>query len=139
MKHSIKTILPIIAMGSLLLSGNALAQTTQDPVAVRSQDRLQDGSRSSQFGVPIRLREDQTIQECVADYRNARDTFRLEIQQLRERMGNASSADQAAIRAQIRDHLLISLGEEREFRRSIRKSVRELRQQSAASIKRNGG
>ena len=127
-----KKLLSSIIMGSVLFTGTAFAQD-YEPVQAR------DGSGTTQYGVPARLMENQDIQDCVQEYKVAREAFSQELQQLRERLAVASDADKAVIMEQIRGQLKTHLGEEREFRKSVRQIGRELRKERVATKTGNGG
>jgi len=116
-----KKLMSLMVIGSVLFSGAAFAQD-HEPV------RAQDGSRTDQLGIPVRLRENPDIQNCVGEYREAREAFKQVLLQLRERLVVASEEDKVAIAEQIREQLRTHLGEQRAFRRDVRKIMRQLRE-----------
>lgn len=116
-----KKLITMITVASVIFSGATFAQ---DHTPVRAQD----GSRETEFGVPLRLREDQNIQECVGSYREAREAFRGEMLQLRQRLAVAADADKAAIKTQIRQQLRANRGAQAEFRGKLRGMMREMRE-----------
>ena len=117
-----KKLITIITVGSVLFSSSIIAQVNE-PV------RARDGTRSSQFGVPLRLRENQDIQDCIGQYQEAKGVLTKELQQLRERLANASAEDQVAIKQQIREQLRAHCDEQREFRKNLRGVMRQLREE----------
>ena len=117
-----KKVITLIAIGSVLFSGVLTAQENE-PI------RARDGSGSGGYGVPVRLRENQDIQDCIAKYEEARGALTQEVKQLRERLANASPEDQAAIKEQIREHLRAHCDEQREFRKGLRGVMRQMRQE----------
>ena len=127
-----KKLITLIAIGSVLFSGALVAQE-YDPV------RARDGSGMGTYGVPVRLYENQDIQECIARYEEARGTLTQEVKQLRERLANASPEDQAAIKEQIRDQLRAHCDEQREFRKGLRGIMRQMRQERLGRTGKTGG
>ena len=126
-----KKLITLIAVSSVMFTGAAFAQE-HTPV------RAQDGTRAEEFGVPLRLREEQNIQECVGSYREAREGFRTEMLQLRQRLAVAADADKAAIKEQIRQQLRTHRDEQAEFRGKLRGMMRELREQRVRGAAGNG-
>lgn len=119
-----KKLIALIITGSVLLTGAAFAQ---DHTPIRARD----GSNAA--GVPAQLRVNQQLQDCVGDYQQARDQLCEEMQQLRERLANATDAEKAEITAQIREKLQAYHSEQSEFRKNLRGMVREFRQERVAA------
>ena len=117
-----KKLVTYIAIGSLMFSGAAIAQ---DHTPIRAQD----GTRATEFGVPLRMRDNQYIQDCVGTYRESRAAFSAEMVQLRQRLANAADADKAAIKEQIRQQLKTHRAAQAEFRGKLRGLMREVREQ----------
>lgn len=120
-----KKLFALILTGSILMAGAAFAQE-HTPV------RAREGANGGTFGIPARLRENQQIQECVGEYQEGRDAFRQEMQQLRERLANATDAEKAQITAQIREKLQAYNTEQRQFRKNLREIMRQFRQERVA-------
>lgn len=117
-----KKLITYIAIGSLMFSGAAIAQ---DHTPIRAQD----GTRAPEFGVPLRMRDNQNIQDCVGTYRESRTGFSQEMTQLRQRLATAADADKEAIRDQIRQQLKTHRTAQAAFRGKLRGLMREAREQ----------
>ena len=127
-----RKLITLITVSSLLFSGALVAQD-HEPV------RARDGSRGAGYGVPVRLRENQDIQDCIARFEEVRGALTEELKALRERLASAAPEDQAAIKEEIRAQLRAYCAEQREFRKSLRGTVREMRKERMGLSSGKGG
>jgi Skp family chaperone for outer membrane proteins len=127
-----KKLTTLITAACVIFSTAAMAQDHQ-PIKAR------DGTGTDTFGVPVRLREDVDIQNCVGDYQTARNAFQAEMQQLRLKLASASATDQAAIREQIREQLKAHRETQVEFRKNLRGIMGQMRQQRVGARVATGG
>ncbi len=109
-------------LSGVIFSGSAFAEGDRP---VRNGERLRDG----QFRIPKALRgEDSPIADALTDYREAREALRAAIAPLRASLEGADEATVASIREQIRGLLREHSGEQREFRKTVRREMRALRE-----------
>ncbi len=127
-----KKLITLITVISLLTSGAVVAQ---DQVPIRARD----GSSSAGYGVPVRLRDNQDIQECIAQFEEVRGVLTEELKMLRERLAGAAPEDQAKIKEEIRKQLRVYLDEQREFKKNLRGTVREMRKERMGKSSGEGG
>ena len=121
-----KKLITLTILSSLIFAGSAFAQ---DVAPVRDGERLRDG----QFRIPKALRgEDSPIADALSDYRSAREEVRSAIAPLRASLKGADEATIASVREQIRGLLRDHAGDQREFRKTVRREMRALREARAS-------
>ena len=117
-----KKLITLMILSGVIFSGSAFAEGDRP---VRNGERLRDG----QFRIPKALRgEDSPIADALTDYREAREDLRAAIAPLRASLEGADEATVASIREQIRGLLREHSGEQREFRKTVRREMRALRE-----------
>lgn len=121
-----KKLITLMILSVVIFSGTAFAEGDRP---VRDGERLHNG----QFRIPKVLRgEDSPIAEALSDYQEARETLRAAIAPLRASLEGADEATVASIREQIRGLLRERAGDQREFRKTVRREMRALREARAA-------
>ena len=125
-----KKLSSLIFAGVLFFSGTAIAQN--------SPERPTGGPGSGPNRVPGRppvpklVRDNTDFQQWSAEFRTARDTFRTQLQEMREALQNAEESQKEGIRAQIREHLKLHRDQQNAFRKRVRALTTEMRENKAA-------
>ena len=111
----------------ILIVGNPIALSAQDGDIISDGDRTH---RTRTFRVTDHYRDDTVVQDLITDYRVVHESFLTELQSLRQEIETAASDSMVGLKDELRTLLRSHRKTQMEFRKDLRRRLRELRVQS---------